>query len=166
MQQLEEWKQLKEYIQLSDDDCRLLKSVQTQIARRLPSVIDTFYIAILKDPTTSSIIANQDVVIRLKKTLTSWAENLFCGIYDDNYFYRQLRVGLVHLRVGLANSYMLVAANGLRNDLNDQIRIFFPGKKGIRIQKALSKVIDLSLMVISESYLNEQEKSRLLEQQQ
>lgn len=166
MSKLEEWKTFKEYVQLSDTDCALLKSVQIPISSKLPSVIDSFYQGILKNPTTNAIVANQEVVSRLKKTMFIWAKALFSGVYDEAYFNRQLRIGHVHLRVGLSNAYMLIAANGLRNNLYQQIRILFPISKSDEIQLALSKVIDLSLMVISESYLNEQEKSRLFEQQQ
>jgi signal transduction histidine kinase len=166
MDTLEGCLQFIEYLQLSEEECRLLQSAREPISSKIPAITERFYNSIIRDPTTSSIIANQKVVERLTATLSIWMSSLFCGKYDEEYFQRQLKIGMVHLRVGLSNTYLLISANGMKNDLYRELHKLYPGQKGFMLQRALSKVIDLSLAIISESYLDEQEKSLLLVQQQ
>lgn len=146
--------ELKNYVGFSVDDARLLHDAQEHISPFFESIVDGFYEAIRKSPNARAVFEDDAQIERQKRSLRSWLETLFGGVYDADYLKQRERIGRVHVRVGLDQRYMFAAMNVVRAGLHGGVHerdSWTPAYK-FRVHSAIDKICDIELAIMLETY--------------
>lgn len=144
--------ELKRYVRFSDEDEKALQDFLPTAQKHFQDIVDEFYQRLFEHENANRVFAGPQQIRKLKVTLMQWLETLLSGPWDDHYFENRARIGRAHVRIALPQHYMFGAMNLLRrhlvrlaNDLRDVV---------VRRQtvNALSKILDLELAVMLETY--------------
>lgn len=131
------------------DNVRQLAVVAEPI---LPQVVDHFYKALLKHPDARAVFTGgESQMSRLKVVLATWLQELFGGLYDDEYCAKRLRIGATHVRVDLKQRFMVLGIELIWQELARGLETLeIPDKR----QKlaSLHKLLMLDLTIMMESY--------------
>ncbi len=89
-----------------------------------------------------------------------WFLDLFSGNYDNHYYEDLIRIGRVHVKYNVDAHYMNRAVNIVRNASIDILqRTEEPKEELSKKIIALDKILDISLDVITSSYIEEEVKT-------
>ncbi len=145
---------LKNFLELSPEDEKLLKDLQPLISRKAPAIIDEFYAHILEFDFLKSVYKDLEVINRLKISWVEYINQLFSGDYDKGYFERRFRIGMVHEKNGLIPEWYLGAYAFLRKLLINTIAEEIPGTSEIFLPtlNALNKVLTLDMELAIKAY--------------
>lgn len=135
-------------LQITPEECALLKSMQDDARNISPALVEAFYERLVNNPMASEFI--QDVSA-LKKTLANWFVQLFCGVYDREYASNCLRIGMAHVRIGLPVRYPLAMF-----DILQQYGVEVAHSRGPQGVNAFLKILALDVATFSQAYDNTQ----------
>lgn len=139
---------LSKLISLSEDECKLLASYQEQAETVASQLAEAFYARIEAHPNTAEFVAGQ--VDHLKQTLQQWFVELFSGQYDRAYTLRRLRIGRVHVQIGLPIRYPLAMVD-LIVEYGEQATGQNP-----EAMAAFQKLLAMDIAIFNEAYESQQ----------
>jgi len=157
------------YIDLQDDDIKALRSFVSDVKPEIGRICEAFYDAAMREPVAREILRDAEQVKRLMQTLEVWIIELLEGPYDDRYVDRRLRIGEVHVRVGVPHSLMFAAMQVVREELLRVVeaRVHSEDSRAV-LTRAIDRVTQLDLMLMTRRYheksgeLREVDSQRLL----
>jgi PAS domain S-box-containing protein len=146
--------ELKSYLGLTGEDSRVLREMGALAKPALPAVADEFYAIIRVHPGAFAVLKDEAQARRLHATLQVWLGELFSGNYDREYYARRCRIGQAHVRVGLAQHYMVTAMGRIRTSLQALAGKLFPDDpvKEAACRVAIARVCDIDLAIMLDSY--------------
>jgi signal transduction histidine kinase len=146
--------EIRRFVGFTEEDSRTLAAFHPLAVPHLAGVIDGFYATIQKHPGAHRVFSGPEQIERLKQTLRLWAERLFSGPHDEEYFQLRSRIGRVHVRIGLEQMYMVTGIHQLRESLRNVVASELAGdpERVDRVLVALHRIIDIDLAVMLESY--------------
>ena len=142
---------VKRFIGFDAGDIDNLRALAPIFAADGPALTDAFYERLGAEPTTAALIAGR--VDALKATHARWMAGLFAGEYGDDYLADRLRIGQVHVRVGVPPWWVEAVFSFLRGagvDLLDR-RVPDPERRGALIC-SFFRILDLDLLLINLAY--------------
>jgi len=147
--------EMKRYLGFTEEDATLLRQLGPRMEKYLPELAERFYSQIPNHPNAFRVFQNSETQIAwLKQTLQHWARGLFRGIYEEEYAEERYQIGYRHVRVGLEQKYVVSAMGIVRAFLSDCLLLEFPASdQRLRYSRALSKILDLDLNLMCESYM-------------
>src|SRR3990172_3378800 len=90
----------------------------------------------------------------------TWFLDLFSGAYDNHYYESLIRIGRVHVKYNVDAHYMNRAVNIVRNASIDVLQRTEESKEELSKKIiALDKILDISLDIITSSYIEEEVKT-------
>ena len=100
-----------QFLEFGTRDEALLLDLHHEFARRGESgfFVEVFYRHLLAFEPTRTLLADEAVLARLKRTQGAYFERLTAGDYDFDYLLDRLRIGVVHERVGLTPQWYIGA---------------------------------------------------------
>jgi signal transduction histidine kinase len=121
-----------------------------------PELAERFYSQIPHHPNAFRVFTGGDAQIaRLKQTLQHWARGIFSGAYDQNYAEDRYQIGYRHVRIGLEQKYVISAMGIVRAFLSECLLLEYrAGDERLKYAHALSKILDLDLNLMCESYMH------------
>jgi signal transduction histidine kinase len=147
------FEEMKRYVGFTEADVRLLVAVGPRLEPHFPAMAELFYQKILAHPNAARILSGPAQLNRLKGTLQQWARGVFGGRYDEAYATERYEIGKRHVRAGVPQKYVISAMNVVRIFLLKTIdETGLEGKRATETKRALSKILDLDLNLICESY--------------
>jgi len=148
--------EMKRYLGFTDEDARLLHSIGGRMEKYLPELAERFYSQIPHHPNAFRVFtAGEAQIQRLKQTLQHWARGLFTGSYDAAYAQDRYQIGYRHVRIGLEQKYVISAMGIVRGFLSECLLLEFPASDvRMRYSHSLSKILDLDLNLMCESYMH------------
>jgi len=145
--------ELRRYVGFDEAAARRLQSLGPRIRGYFPSIVESFYQAILAEPQARRVFEDDAQVERLKGSLHDWLKGLFEGPYDHAYFEKRSRIGRMHVKVGLEQRYMLTAMNVIRIGLHQALSDFADDRLGASDEHAaIDQICDIELAIILETY--------------
>lgn len=151
--------EIKGHYLFTDEDAELLKSLLPLAEANQGRFADEFYDYLLGIPETAEFLKDDLVIQSHKKTHQQWFVNLFAGSYDNQYLHTLQRVGHTHVRVGVGAHYVNAAMNMVRQFAMDLIQENYPDREmRRRLRRAVEKILDINLDIISASYREEELK--------
>jgi signal transduction histidine kinase len=146
--------EIRRFVGFTEEDSRTLAAFHPLAVPHLPRVIDRFYATIQAHPRAHRVFTGPDQIERLKATLRQWADRLFAGPHDEEYFHLRSRIGRVHVRIGLEQMYMVTGVHQLRESLRDVVfaELSDDVARQERVLVALHRLIDIDLAIMLESY--------------
>lgn len=146
---------MKRYLGITEETERCLKELGPRIEKHLPQMAEHFYLQIPRHAGAFRVISGGSTQIeRLKQTLIVWAHGLFGGVYDEAYAAERFRIGYRHVHISLDQRYVISAMSTIRSFLIDCVLEEYPDPVDRRMYaRALSRILDLDLNLICESYM-------------
>lgn len=143
---------MKQLVDFCPSDALALAELSDPIRPHLDDVVDGFYARLFKHSNARAVFRQGDEQItRVRQTLCRWLRELFCGQYDDAYFEKRAEIGRTHVHMEVPERYTIISMNFIREALTRHIRAIPLPNPNERIS-ALNKLLDLELMVITDTY--------------
>lgn len=146
--------EIQDFLSFGDDDRRLLLAMAPIIERHGADITAAFYAVLGRNPTTRALIEGR--VDRLKATHQRWMSSLVSGDYGDAWSDSQIRIGNVHVMLGISPLHVELTFSLLRDNLLAAVRQeVADGATCLASQRALVKVLDMSLALVNHAYAEE-----------
>ena len=159
---MQEYSNLKIHYKFMEDDVQILKDLQPRMEKLADVFIDEFYDYIWGFGKTAQFLKNKEIIAYHREKIREWFINLFCGKYDLPYFMYLYKIGEIHVRIGLPTHYVNSAFTFVRTFVITNIEANFENKaQHVKEIKAVEKIIDINLDVLTSSY-REEELSKYL----
>jgi signal transduction histidine kinase len=151
------------YVGFGPLDADRLRELRELAAPEFPAIAARFYDSVLSHPQAhAAITGGAEQVARLQQTLVEWMDSGLSGPHDAEYLRRRLRIGRVHVAIGLPQRYMFTAMNRIRVDLHRIVDERLERTHAAReTHDALDKLLDTELALMLHSYQQDSEE-RLL----
>ncbi len=147
--------ELKTYIGFTAEDADRLRSFAPHLLARRWDLSQAFYDFILRNDSVRDLIERSGADIGgLRRTWEQWAEQLVGGEYHAEYAVSRLKIGAVHLRIGVEERYTVATFNIVRQFLHDLIHESTdpdPQKRRLLVG-SLNRALDLDLSLICHAY--------------
>ena len=148
---------LSELITLMDltaNEKAVLGALHTTALVQAPALLDAFYSRLLSHPNTAEYLATASMQ-RLHGAVSNWFADLFSGQYDETYAAKRLKIGEIHVHIGLPVRYPLAMMD---------VVLFFGeqiAKTSAQPELALNafrKVLALDIAIFNQAYEDNQLK--------
>jgi len=148
--------EMKRYLGFTETDSHLLRELGPRMEKYFPEMAERFYAQVPHHPNAFRVfLGGEAQIARLKQTLQHWARGLFCGVYDEAYADDRYQIGYRHVRIGVEQKYVISAMGIVRAFFGDCLLLEFPASdERLRHARALSKILDLDLNLMCESYMH------------
>jgi len=147
--------ELRSYIGFTDEDADRLREFLPHVLARRWEFSQRFYEFILRNANVRRIIeGNGHQIGSLQRTWEQWIEELFSGPYDEGYAASRLRIGAVHLHLGVEERLTVAAFNIVRQFLHDLVCevLDHDVARCHGLLGAVNRVLDLDLSFICHAY--------------
>ena len=154
---MQHYRDLKDHYQFTKEEAQLLKELQPRMEKLADEFIDGFYDYIWGFGKTAQFLKNKEIIAHHRKKIKEWFINLFCGQYDMPYFMYLYKIGEIHVKIGLPTHYVNSAFTYVRTFILSSIEENFKDKQHhVQEIKAVEKIIDMNLDVLTSSYREEE----------
>jgi len=154
---MKDYQSLKTHYKFTDEEAKILKELQPRMDKIADKFIDEFYDYIWGFGRTAQFLKSKKIIAYHRKKIKKWFINLFCGNYDLPYFMYLYKIGEVHVKIGLPTHYVNSAFTFVRTFILTSIEENFDNKKQhVKEIKAVEKIIDMNLDVLTSSYREEE----------
>ncbi len=158
----QEYISIKDHYKFTEEDTQILLKLKPQMEILADEFIEGFYDHIWGFGKTAQFLKNKKIIEHHRIKIKEWFINLFCGKYDLAYFTYLYKIGEIHVKIGLPTHYVNSAFSFVRVFVLKNIEDTFVEKKQhIREIRAVEKIIDMNLDVLTSSY-REEELGRFL----
>ncbi len=153
---------LKADYKFSEEEARILATLQPKMSEISERFINEFYDYIWGFGSTAKFLKNQKIIDYHRSKIKAWFVNLFCGKYDLQYFMYLYKIGEIHVRIGLPTHYVNSAFTFVRTFIIKSIQESVEDEESRLIAiKAAEKIVDINLDTLTSSY-REEELSKFL----
>lgn len=149
--------EMKSWIGFGPADEERLRALAPLVEPELGGMADLFYARVLSHPGAAAVLRDDAQVDRLKGTLQRWARELLSGPWDDAYFARRERIGVVHVEVGLPTRYMFTAMNVFREELCRVAMRSLVGEPRDEACRSICRVCDMDLAIMVGTFVEHRE---------
>jgi len=154
---MQQYSNLKTHYKFTEEEAQILQAYQPRMEKLADKFIDEFYDYIWGFGRANEFLKDTDIIAHHRKKIREWFINLFCGKYDMSYFMYLYKVGEVHVRIGLPTHYVNSAVTFVRTFVLQSIEDNFENKEQhVKEIKAVEKIIDMNLDVLTSSYRKEE----------
>lgn len=144
----------KELLNFTDADCAALLKARPIILPEIESIVEEFYVKQVAIEEIAVIIGDRETMRRLRIAQKQYIDDLFSGVYDEEYVNNRLRIGLVHKRIGLEPKYYISAIKGLKDSLRSIIRRKLSDRVMVAaVMEALDKLMSLDTEFVFDTYI-------------
>lgn len=144
--------ELVQLMNLGAAEATLLKELEPHARSHGPSLTKNFYDRLFAHPQTAEYL--KDVSIdRLHGMVQQWFVGLFCGDYTADYARRRLRIGEIHVKIGLPVRYPLAMLDVIM-PFGEQIAM--ESSQPEAAKAAFRKVLALDVAVFNQAYEDNQ----------
>ncbi|WP_025783476.1 globin-coupled sensor protein [Sporosarcina sp. D27] len=146
-------------IHLTEEDLKLIKSIQPIIILHGDDLVDNFYGTILQVRELKEMIERHTTKDWLRDTLKKHIIEMFDGAINDEFIQKQLRVAKAHYSIGLPPSSYMGAFQNLQNTLLGIICSELENTKEVHLLlSAINKMISFEQQLVLEAYDDETQK--------
>ncbi len=143
-----------QHYKFTKDDALILKELQNTAEENLEDFVKGFYEFIFEFKHAKIFISNNDILKKHENAIKNWFLNLFCGVYDKNYFKNLHKVSKTHIKIHLPANYVNASFGYVRGFVRDML---IKHKKYEEIA-SFDKILDINLdILIITSKIKEQE---------
>ncbi len=153
---------IKAHYCFAKSDEELLFQMRPELESHADEFLEGFYEFIWKFGQVAEFLTDEVVIARHRGMIRQWYLDLFGGTFDISYFMKLYKIGEVHVRLGLPTHYVNAAFNYVRIFAIGEIQKHYHEDPGMLDRvKAVEKIIDINLDVLTASY-REEEMSHFL----
>lgn len=151
------FKEIKEnYNFTSDDEQRLLriKPVMEVHVQEIAGALSSY---IMSTKVGTRLLTDDARQAHLFEAQQNWYLAMFGGKYDNKYYERLIKIGIVHVKKEIDAHYLNRAVNIIRTEgINILYKQKYPEEEIIANIVAFEKILDINLDVMTSSYIEEE----------
>lgn len=140
----------------TESDVEHLKKAKRVIVPAVDELVSEFYKKQVAIEEVSRVIGDAESLTKLKVHMRRYVLALFDGQYGAEYVQTRLRIGMVHMRIGVTPKLYVSAICGLGEMLRKHLR-GNPDKECLRCEnwlKALDKILMFDLSLVFDTYIH------------
>jgi len=143
---------MKRQVGFTEADSAAMRRLAPHADTLVPRLVGRFYEQILADPDAAAVFTEgEPQLARQREVLGAWVRRVLEGKFEVDQYESSFRIGETHVRVGLAQHYMMVGVELIWNELRAALREL--GLEDIEaIEAASHKLLMLELATMLESY--------------
>jgi len=143
---------MKRQIGFTQADTDAMRRLAPYADSLVPRLVDRFYEQILGDPDMAAVFTGgEPQLARQRLVLQAWVNRLVDGMFDAEHYDSAFRIGEAHVRVGLAQYYMVVGIELIWHEFRLALRDL--GVESVEdVEGAAHKLLMLELATMLESY--------------
>jgi uncharacterized membrane protein (DUF373 family) len=151
------FKEIKEGYSFAANDEHRLAQLQPVMADKVEEVARALSSYIMGTKIGSRLLAPETKRAHLFELQKKWFLDMFGGKYDNAYYDRLIRIGIVHVKNGIDAHYLNRAVNIIRNlGVNYLYEMNDPPEETLANILAFEKILDINLDVMTSSYIEEE----------
>jgi len=108
-------------LDFTSEDAKALTALKPIAEQKLDIIVDAFYERQLQSREIALVIGDADTLERLRASMCRYILELFEGYYDGEYVNRRLRIGKVHMRIGVSPKLYVSALSLLQTTLFEHL---------------------------------------------
>lgn len=144
--------ELAEMMALSDEEKDLLVALQGRAEEQADALTDEFYDRLLSHENTAEYFEGEDMDER-HAMIADWFVELFNGSYDAEYVEQRLKIGHIHVRIGLPVRYPLSMIDVI---MQHGEQVVADSEEPEKAKEAFQKVMSLDIAVFNQAYEDRQ----------
>jgi signal transduction histidine kinase len=156
--------ELLAYVGFDDGDRAHLRTLHPLLAPCFPAIAERFYEAVRASPGAAAVLKSTEQEERLRHSLIDWMSTGLLGPHDDRFYEKRSRIGHRHVALGLEHHYMFGAMNVVRTAYRDRIMALYPPGEAHGMMRAVDKLLDVELAIMSRHYQLDSEERRATEE--
>ncbi len=134
-------------MELTEEEKQCLVALQPQAQAISPELADAFYQRLTAHPLTAEYVTG--MIDARKNTLQQWFMDLFSGTYGEDYVLQRLKIGQVHVQIGLPVRYPLAMIDVV---LEHGLKVAHQSQQPKIAAKAFRKLLALDMAIFNQSY--------------
>jgi hypothetical protein len=146
--------ELAEMMALSDEERGLLVDLQGEAEAQADAMTDAFYGRLLSHDNTAEYFDGEDMDER-HAMIADWFVDLFNGSYGADYVAQRLKIGHVHVKIGLPVRYPLSMIDVI---MQHGEAVVAESRDPGTAKRAFRKVMSLDIAVFNQAYEDRQLK--------
>ena len=151
------FKEIKEGYSFAANDERRLAQMQPVMAERVEEVARALSSYIMSTKIGARMLSEEARRAHLFESQKKWFLDMFGGKYDNAYYDKLIRIGIVHVKNGIDAHYLNRAINIIRNlGVNYIYEINDAPDETLANILAFEKILDINLDVMTSSYIEEE----------
>jgi len=158
----EYFEELLAYVGFDGGERERLRALHPVLAPHFPEIADRFYEAVWACPGAAAVLRGPEQVERLRGSLIDWMSTGLLGPHDDRFYEKRSRIGRRHVAIGLTHHYMFGAMNVVRLAYHDHIARLYPPEEACAMVRAVNKLLDVELAIVSRHYQLDSEERRIV----
>lgn len=146
----------KAFVDFTDADVRALKALRPIIQQSADAIVNIFYANIERYSELMRVVKNADSSIdRLKMAQKRYLMEMFDGNYDEAYFERRLKIGVIHNRIGLTPRWYLGSYSVYSCEIMKLIQRLYRWNASKRevAMNAVNKIISIDSQLAMDTYI-------------
>lgn len=144
--------ELAELMGLSEQEKALLSDLQEEARGQSEAMSDEFYERLLAHENTAEYFDGEDMDER-HAMIEEWFVDLFRGQYDQDYVAQRLKIGHVHVQIGLPVRYPLAMIDVI---MKHGQKVVEQSREPEEAKRAFQKVMSLDIAVFNQAYEDQQ----------
>lgn len=144
--------ELAEMVDLTAEETSLLADLQGEAEDQTDQLTEAFYDRLLAHEETAEYFEGEDMDER-HAMIADWFVELFGGNYDQEYVAQRLKIGHVHVQIGLPVRYPLSMIDVI---MQHGERVAAKSRQPERAKEAFRKVLSLDVAVFNQAYEDRQ----------
>jgi heme-based aerotactic transducer len=161
-----ELKNQMKLIELTENDLAFAKLMYPVVEKNLDEIVEIFFDSVAKHNHLMKIVITFSSPERLAGKLKPHVMTMFSGVFDEDYIKRRIKVGQVHVKVGLTTQWYIGAVDRLLQIilkvLEREIKNIDDLKKAMDVT---TKLLSLEKQLVLISYEEEYERVRTSEEE-
>lgn len=139
--------------EFTDHDEAILREIADLLHPARERFADDFYRYLQEDNYTAAYFQGNAAVQRRKETILRWLNEILTAKYDSRLLMMLVRIGKIHVKIGLDGHYVNAAMGFIRRYFQDYLNqmISETAKREIMLE-TLNKALDISLDIMTSSY--------------
>lgn len=151
------FQELQRYVGFGEDDKGALRDLHPTLSVGFPQLAEAFLKRALEfEEAKATLDRGEKSGTQLKASLVQWLNELFLGPWDEAYVERRMRVGRVHVQIGLPQHFLVSAMSFVRQQLHERIASVTESGSGL---SAMERICDIDLALMLHTYRADHEAS-------
>jgi hypothetical protein len=148
------YEDLVNLMDLTNEEVELLKDLKPEAEKRNREMTEDFYTRLFAHEMTKEYFEGQNME-RLHQMIGDWFIELFSGQYDEDYVKHRLKIGHVHVKIGLPVRYPLAMIDIVSSHGE---KIAESSSNPAKAKEAVRKVTALDVAIFNQAYEDNQLK--------
>lgn len=144
--------ELVEMMELEDAQKSLLANLQDDARAQTDALTNDFYERLLAHENTAEYFEGEDMDER-HAMIAEWFVDLFGGTYDEEYVAQRLKIGYIHVKIGLPVRYPLSMIDVIMQHGEEVVA---KSSDPQNAKEAFQKVLSLDIAVFNQAYEDRQ----------